>query len=322
MLWFKKQNNSPIGIDITGTCIRAAQLKQSEGSVELVSADVKELPEAITPGSAEWQRWCIDAIKQMLNNGGFKGKGIIAGVNPDDIFIDQIRVRKDKESSLDSIIRERMEKKLPFNINGAMLKYVSTPLVEGSDEMEVSIMAIEKVKVERHLAIFESIKADLKGFNVWPMAIANSFATFYARRKADVDQVVMVIESFDDKTRVVISRHNKLLFARSINIGINHVNNDSDAKKFLAELTACVRYFDSSESTLRIKRVVFLAGAKASENEYVCGAIADLARDFEIPAHIGDMMASVQVSGSDQSIERRGSRHQWATAFGLTLGTE
>jgi hypothetical protein len=65
----------------------------------------------------------------------------------------------------------------------------------------------------------------------------------------------------------------------------------------------------------QINRLVFLSGRAVEKN--ICVTIA---KQWEMPAQMGDCLAAVQVDEpSEAGVDRRDYRAHWAIAFGLSL---
>jgi Tfp pilus assembly PilM family ATPase len=225
---------------------------------------------------------------------------------------------KINDGKLEDAVFSKIKQKLPFEPvkESTMIKYIPT------EEDNVMVMATERKIIDRHLAIYEQANLQIKSIGVWPMAMANCYASFFGRRKSDMETVVMLLDIEPNCANVVISRHKNLLFARSISIGAKHLSDEKTATRLMLELTACRRQFSTMLPNAQIERLIFLSGRAVDKD--VCVAIA---KQLEMPAQIGDCLTAVEMDGLYQSrqavsaglIDRRDCRINWATAFGLSL---
>ena len=139
----------------------------------------------------------------------------------------------------------------------------------------------------------------------------------------------MLLDIEPEMTKVVICRHQNLLFARLISIGAKHLgeglggDEDSPATdgnemitRLVLELTGCRRHFASMYRKAQMEHLIFLSGETV--NKQICTAIA---KQLELPAQMGDCLAAVEMPAgtNDGGIDRRGCKINWATAFGLSL---
>ena len=202
-----------------------------------------------------------------------------------------------------------IKQKLPFEADDAMIKCIQT------EEDNVLVIAAERKKIDRHLAIYEKANLQIKSIAVWPVALTNSYIKFFGRRKTDIEAIVMLLDIEANCTNVVICRHKNLLFARSIPIGAKQLDGEKMVTRLVLELTACRRHFGSLYRGARIERLIFLSDRAVDRN--VCATIA---KQLEMPAQIGDCLKAVEIGDPCGSgVDRRGCKFSWATAFGLSL---
>jgi len=326
------KNAGPIGVDIDEDMVRMAQLTTNGKKVSLIAAAFKQRPAQIKSGSAEWQRWAIQTIQELTENEHFRGKETAAIIPANNVFIDNIRLpagddtkdNKQKNSDkLQEVIISKIKHKLPFEPNQAMIKYITT------EDDNAVVMATERKNIDRHLAIYERSNLQINSIAVWPMALINTYVKFFGRRQTDLQTVVMLLDIEPNRTNLVVCRHSKLLFARSLSIGakeietlcqISHSNpgwqTDEIITRLLLELKGSQKQFNSLYKKTTIQRLIFLSG-KTVERE-VCVAIA---RQLELPTQRGDCLAAVEAPNSRNitAVERRGCKISWAIAFGLSL---
>ena len=307
----------PIGVDIEGSFLKMAQLGFDKDGLYLHSASCREKPEGIEYASGNWQRWVADTIAAEITRVGFKGKNVVAGLPCDDVFIDQLKVADGTDKQISADVLAGVEDKLGFNSSDAVIKHL-TSKQPGSDKLDVLVMATERKVVDRHLAIYERAGLQIREIGVWPLAMANSYVKFFARRKSEVDTVAMLINAGANYSNIVICRHTNLLFARVVPIGTKLLRENEMVDRLMSELDACRRYFESMLTDTHIERLVFLTGKNAEES--VCKKIGEFAQQMRIPAQMGDVLGAVEFKqGRDVGIDRRNCSIDFTTAFGLSL---
>ncbi len=305
----------PVGIDISDKAVRMIQLAFSGKTISLVSGSSQDQPDGIKTGTADWQRWTVGAIRELTANGRFRGKEVIASIPAGDIFIEHTRMPKidGNGSRAYEAIVSKVKQKLPCPPEEAMIKCVP------AEQNNVLVIAAERKIVDRHLAIYENANLQLKSISIWPTALARSYVGRFGRRKADLNTFVMLLAIDNNRTNVVICRHENLLFARSIPIGANqleNLENDEVVTRLVYELAACKRQFGSMYKNARIERSIFFS-AKSDSRNAVCATIA---KQLEMPAQIGDCLGAIKIPDpANSGIDRRGCQINWATAFGLSL---
>jgi len=248
-------------------------------------------------------------VLELTANGKFKGRSIIAAIPASEVFVDHLRMPKAEGDKWQETVLSRIRYKLPCEPSETMIRYIPT------EENNVLVIATERKKIDRHLAIYEKANLQIKSLSVWPAALMNTYACFFGRRKADVKAVVMLLDIQTHCTNLVICRYKNMLFVRSIPIGTKQLGAEEMVNRLVLELTASKRQFQSMYREAHIERVIFLSGA-ATDRE-VC---INIAKQLELPAQIGDCLAAVEIADPlDAGIERRGCQLSWAAAFGLSL---
>lgn len=312
----------PIGVDMGDDTLTVVQLGNNGRGINLIAGGSKNRPGDVKPGSSNWQRWAIKAIRELTANGRFRGRDVIAAIPASEVFIDHIKMPKIEKDKLQDVVFSKIKQKLPFESDDAMIKYIP------AEEDNVLVIAVERKKIDRHLAIYEKANLQIKSIAVWPTALTNSYARFFGRRKSDVEAIVMLLDIETNYTNVVICRHRNPLFARSIPIGAKQLertlkcdekNSETGLNETIArlvlELTACKRRFSSMHEQARVERLIFLSSQTVDRD--ICAAIA---QQLEIPAQMGDCLAAVEAANPySLGIDRRECKVNWATAFGLSL---
>jgi len=313
-----------IGVDIGDDCLKLVQLRDNGKGISLIAGSTQNVPKNVKPGSSKWQRWAIEAMRQLTSNGDFQGKEVIAAMPTSELFIDHIRMPKADDNKLNDAIFSRIKQKLPFEPvqENTMMKYI--PM----EQDNALVIATERKVIDRHLAIYEKAGLAIKSIGVWPVALANCYTKFFGRRKSDLEAIVMIVCIEANCTNVVICRHKNLLFARLISIGLKQLVNKKGINRLVLELTACRRQFASMYPKAQIERLIFLSGQAVKRD--ICMAIA---KQLEMPAQLGDCLAAVEITGSSllrrdsegdkrssgTPIDRRNCQVNWAIAFGLSL---
>ncbi|MFA5252471.1 MAG: type II secretion system protein GspL [Phycisphaerae bacterium] len=306
---------TPIGVDIDNDVLTAVQFERNRKGAILIAAGSKNRPENIEFGSSSWQRWAIEAIRELAANGRFHGRDVIAAMPANEVFIDHIKMPKIEKDKQEDAIFSKIKQKLPFEADDAMIKYLA------AEDDNVMVVAVERKKIDRHLAIYEEAGLQIKSITVWPTALANSYARFFGRRKSDVEAIVMLLNIDRNYTNVVICRHKNPLFACSIPVGTKQLRTASNGaademiSKLVLELTACKRRFGSTYKEAHVERLIFL-----SSHTIDIGICTTIAKQMDMPAQMGDCLAAVEEANIDGLvIDRRGCEVNWATAFGLSL---
>ena len=324
MLGLLRNQTYSIGVDVRHDSLKLAQLGSNGQGVSVIAGNKKQRPDAIEPGSSDWQRWAIENIHLLTAYGDFRGKEVIAAMPESDVFIDHIKMPKTKDSKPHDAIFSKIKQKLPFEPleENTMMKYIET------EQDNVLVMATERTIIDRHLAIYEQAGLSIKSIGVWPLALTSCYVKFFGRRKSDLEAIVMLICIEENCTNVVICRHKNLLFAHSISIGFKQLDDEQVVAKLVMEITGCKRQFNMMYRNAPIERLIFLSGQSVGKD-----TCATIARQLEMPAQMGDCLAAVEIAKScrlsrdiehdkehpGNQVDRRDCPVNWAVTFGLSL---
>jgi Tfp pilus assembly PilM family ATPase len=311
MFGLGKKQSYLIGVDLGNDCLKLAQLANGSEDTVLIAGQYMNRPADIIAGTARWQRWAIDVMREASHEGHFKGKEVVAALPANEVFIDHLRWPKKFDGKIEDAIFAKIKQKLPFEPleKNTLIKYIS------AEQDNVLVLATERTVIDRHLAIYERAGLTLKSIGVWPVALAACYARFFGRRKTDLDAIVMLLDIQPDCTNVVISRHKNPLYACSIPVGTKLLKDEKLTGRLVMELTACRREFLSLYKGVQIERLIFLSGLAVDPDVY-----RTIAKQLEIQAQMGDCMAAIQMNDPDRlGLDRRNTTVGWALAFGLSL---
>lgn len=312
----------PIGVDLGSGHLRAVQLGRNGQGLFLQAGGIKSKPDEIRFGTPEWQRWALEALREIIREGSFKGTKVMTALPSDDLFIDQVRVgRSSSPATIEQAAFAKVQSKLPFKPEEGLIKYVLADFPEAkSSEVEVVVMGVGRTALDVHLAIYEQAGLEVAGIIPWPLAMATSYARFFCRRRLEQGRVSMLMSVGTHHCNVMICREASLLFARVVPIGFAELTKEEGLlHRLIAELDACARYYHTMPSATPIERLVFLAGVGVSRK--VCEGVAQLAQRMQIAAQVGDVLSAIRVDPVEQKImiDRRNSKVDWSLAFGLCL---
>jgi len=304
---FQKNQTCPIGVDMGYDALKMVQLKWNGKGADFVAGGICNRPEDVQAGSAEWQKWVIESIHEITSKNKFYNKKVIASLPASEVVIEHIKLPKGMEQVSQEVLVSKMKHKI--DTDNAVIKHI--PL-EGDN---ILVIATEREKINRYLAIYEKAKLQIDSLGIWPIALTNSYVSFFGKRKTDMESIVMLLDIEACHTNVVISRHKNLLFARSLPIGANQLDSEQAVKELSTELAGCRREFVMMQGNAQIERLILLSGQTVNRDVSIA-----IAKHMEIPAQTGDCLAAVAKKDFHQfGIDSRESKDSWATAFGLSL---
>ena len=307
MLGMSTKTTYPIGIDLDHDGLRMAQL--TAAGEEMTAVDIKWVsrPADIPPDSPQWQRWAIDAIGDARARSQFRGKDAVVALPANRIFVDVLKRSEFPKGKREDAVFDKIKHRVPKGWTRDNTFIQCMP----AEQDNTIVMAAERTILDRHLAIYERVRLVVRSMAVWPIAMANCYARFFARRGADLHSVVMLLDIQPGWSNVVVCRGESLLLARSIPIGARQLQTTSEAGRLAWELTAVTKLLESAYRDVRTERLILLSGAAVDAE--VCRTIG---AELAVRVQLGDCQTALGIEATSDEGE---VQMNWTLAFGLSL---
>jgi type IV pilus assembly protein PilM len=350
----------PMGVDFGTDCLRIAQVQQHRRDFNLHAAACADIPPDIRANPASHLDFFARSISQLLEQSPFRGRQVVLGLPASVVHIQNLKLPVTDEKDLKNAVIREASRGLPFDAAHALIRHwivgkIRATPSETSGETpghQVIVMAADARWVNKYLEAARSIRLDVVGMNVQPLALLDCFARVY-RRTCETESTRFYIDIGSSGTRAIIARGTQLLFARNIPIGGDHLTRSvaeslgisfHDARMMRIKLGACpkalVHGVDAAlehalEELTRqldlcrrdhlatfpqypIERLIFIGGEARQRS--ICKRIS---KRLAIPGQTGDSIRRMiwnSKIGIESAIDRRHPQPAWAAAIGLSLG--
>lgn len=309
MLELFRNHTYPIGLDMGDDALTLVQMTNSGDAIRLLAADSIEYPPDIKPGSASWQRWAIKTTSELVAHGRFQGKKAIAALPAAEVFIDTIQMPKAPKGELQNAILNHLKPKLMITPEDVLMEHVKI------DSENILVMATDKTKLYRHLAIYEKIRLKVASISVWPMAVLKAYTHLWARHMGHNDKPVMLFDIGKSCTNIIICDRKNLYFAHSAPVGAKNLHIDRMVDLLKSEMDMCRARFRSTHKGPQVNHIIFVSGHAVDNDIYT-----KIAKWAKMSAQIGDCFEAVGVNRSEKAGLKNNVRHaNWITAMGLSL---
>jgi type IV pilus assembly protein PilM len=218
-------NANPIGVDFGSDCLRMVQLQIADGEPRIIAAASADVPAHVRNDPAARASFFAETARDLLVQGKFKGRQAILALPAAQMYIQHLRIPKMDEEAMKKALPWEARGKIPIDPSHALLRHtVAGEIYQDSEPKdEVILMAAARDTVNSLLAAAAKAKLDVLGMNVEPMAIVDCFNHVY-RRKADQTSINLFVDIGFKSSRAIIAEGSRILFARSIPIGGEHLN--------------------------------------------------------------------------------------------------
>jgi type IV pilus assembly protein PilM len=344
----------PIGIDLGSSVAKVAQLRVSEGELELLAA--RQIAQQPPAGSDRTARLAQvgGELRKMLRGKEFSGHSAVLSIPAEETFVHHVRIPRVAAAEQERVIHGELRGKLPYSLESAIVRYLVAGDIPSESEprQEVLTVSVPRAVVEGYLQMAAKARLNVVGVNIESCAIVECFARLF-RRESDKSRAIMYVDIGTRSTQVVLSHGPRIVFARNLPLSGERFDGavaealsiplgdarrrrrdamaeDADpatAEEILgametpigalaAELTQCLRYYETVFRGDGVERAIFLGGG--AYDKRLCQAIA---RRANLPAQIGDPLAKIRRGEGMESFSSETPRPDWAVAVGLSIGS-
>jgi Tfp pilus assembly PilM family ATPase len=299
----------PIGVDISSDALTLVQMANSGHVFRMHASASTERPDSIEPGSPSWQKWAIEIMTKSVAHGRFQGKKVVAAMPAGEVFIDTIKMPEVPESELKNAIINNLTPKLGISPEDVLIEHLKI----GSEN--ILVMATDKTKLYKHLAIYEKAHLRVASISIWPVAVFKAYVHLWAKRMEQDDKPVMLLDIAKSYTNIVICDSTNLYLAHSTPVGSQNLDIDRMVDLLNSDMDMCRVKFRSSYEKPPINHAIFVSGHTVDKDIYT-----KIAKRAVVSAQIGDCFEAVGAAHPDQAgPENRVSQPNWITAIGLSL---
>ncbi len=301
-----KTDLSPIGVDFGTDCVRLLQVI-NESDSRVVAAAQAAIPTEVRDDVDARSAFLADALGELIKRGGFRGKRVSASMPAAFTHVQHLRLNKGDDAFLNAEMEEQLRGKLPVDPTLMVTRRVDVGevLADGAARHEVIAMAVRRGVVMHHVDILQKAGLQTVGIHCEPVAILEAFSHLF-RRADDKVKTTFFLDIGAKTTKALIAHGNRLAFAKMIQVGGDHFDQQyADASGIeLAEARRRRRAmtepaarepitppeFDRSQRDQPIAGSVSIDGAADAELEEAQVAVATEQRAAEPAADAGDEM--------------------------------
>lgn len=353
-----KTRTFPIGVDPGTAVVKMVQVRSVEGRLELLAAVSTDVPQDCRANPNKRMQFLGEHLSGPLRSGGFKGRKCVLSLPAAETFVLHVKTPKLSARDLGPVLRLELMGKLPCNPDDAVLRHVvaGETFSQSRPGLEVIVMGAPRKVVAKYLAMARRNKLEVTGLSLEPCAIIQCFGRLF-RRGGDDHRVTLFLDVGQACTQVVIAHGAKLVFARNLMVGAEHLDAAAAGATGLSveqvraarrestgagtpeaqvdriyqamdatldcigrEIARCLQYHESVFPARAVERAIFLGGPALDRR--LCQRMA---QHVNLPAQIGDPLAQIKAGAHadpDRGVDRRLAQPAWAVAVGLSLGAQ
>ena len=290
----KTRSVRPIGLDIGHNSIKMIQLAINEGHISVLAADKVRLDPNIDGDGEERRGLIVSTIKQMLEEGNYRGRNVVSCLPNGQLKITSLRLAEGEEE-IEQAMRKEATQRFGLDPERDAINYIVAGNIQEGDVIknELILFAADSETIKRHIGILEEMQLRPVAIDNVPCALFRSFERSL-RRQEDRERTVVFVDVGSQFTTVVFGCGGEdggdISFIKQIQIGGEKFNREIAAKLGIniseAEILRDRLRKERSGSRGRLGNVANGEGLDASTRQVITdsvGAIAEeLAREISL----------------------------------------
>ncbi len=219
MFLFKKKKIF-IGMDIGSSSVKVVQLKDNNGSYQLLNVGIFHLPpEAIVDNTLMDSAAIAAAIKNLVASLGIKTKDVVCSISGNSVIIRKIVLPTMLQEELEDQILFEAEQYIPFDINDVNMDFqILSPDSSDPSKMNVLLVASKKDIINDYVSLFGEAGMNLSVVDVDSFAVQNAFEANHEFAPEDILALVNIGASI---MNINVIKDGITLFSRDVQMGGN-----------------------------------------------------------------------------------------------------
>jgi len=216
----KTRSQRPIGLDIGHNSIKMIQLATSGGQISVLAAARAYINPNINDDAEARRNFVVSAVKQMLENGKFSGKDVVASLPNDKLKITSVRLTETEAGAIEEALKKEAAQRFGLDPEKDTINYITAGDVRQGDEVknEFIIFAADNESIKSHIELLEEMGLCPVGLDTIPGALFRSFERTL-RRQEDRERTTVFVDVGSRFTTVVFGRGGEISFVKQIPIG-------------------------------------------------------------------------------------------------------
>jgi type IV pilus assembly protein PilM len=225
MIRLTRSQVQPIGLDIGSDSVKMLQLETVGSTLSVLAAARQPLVMDGGQDSASRIAAAADVIRQMLRQGQFRGRRVVAALPREMLQVKNLRLPLIPPNELASAVKFEARNILPFEAETAHIQIIPAGEVrQGLDvKQEVIVLAAAQEDVERFLEQIHDSGAVVESLDVEACGLYRAFERFI-RRREDEQEVHVIVDVGLARSQVVIGKGREISFLKSIELGSEHLH--------------------------------------------------------------------------------------------------
>lgn len=214
----------PIGLDIGSNSIKLIQLATVGDRIKVAAGEEVYIPRAANSAVSR-EQMIIDAIKQVVSKGHFKGREVVSCLSNEQVQIRNFRIDAGDSKEIENNIFREAEAKFGLSRDKYDINYMISGNIRIGSELkhEIILFSVARETINQHIDLIEKAGLIPVAIDNVPCALFRCFLRSL-RRHEDNEQVSIFVDIGSAFTTLIIAKGNELSFVKQIPIGGDMLN--------------------------------------------------------------------------------------------------
>jgi type IV pilus assembly protein PilM len=215
-----KNKKEVVGIDVGSSSVKVVQLKNNNGSFQLLNAGISPLPpEAIVDNTLMDSAVIATVVKNLVTSLGIKVKDVACSISGNSVIIRKIVLPAMPQEELEDQISWEAEQYIPFDINDVNMDFqILSPDSNDPSKMNVLLVASKKDIINDYVAVFNEAGLKLSVVDVDSFAVQNAFE---ANNDYSTEDILALVNIGASIMNINVIKDGITLFTRDVQMGGN-----------------------------------------------------------------------------------------------------
>jgi Tfp pilus assembly PilM family ATPase len=161
------------------------QLAINGGRISVIAADKARIEPRINGDVEERRSFIVAKIRQMLADGGFRGKKVVSALPNDKLKITSLRLAEAEGEKMGQALRKEVAQRFGLDPDKDAINYLLVGDVRQGDEIksELILFAADNESVKSHIELLEEAGLRPVGIDNVPCALFRSFERSLQRQE-------------------------------------------------------------------------------------------------------------------------------------------
>jgi len=217
---FSGSRFSPILLDLGTDGVKMLQMKRVGSTARVSAGGQWRFPPAAGGDPQQRRELAVQAVREMLQAGGFHGRKVTSALSSTELHIKNVRLPHMPAPQLEQAILWEAKERFPFDVEPDRIRHLHAGQVRQGAELrdEIIILAVPAETMEQHLELLGQMGLQPAHVDPESIALFRGFERFL-KRSSDEDAVTVLVDLGRGATRVVVARGRRVVFIKSIDIG-------------------------------------------------------------------------------------------------------